>query len=152
MWIFNQLPEFNKSEKTIIYLEQGSEMLFGDYRDLSSDSPYRLEIKKSYLSNFNLSSISSTMNRILKARFNKESYIIPNFVDMNFYYPIDHKFSSSILLVGNHGLKFKGFNAAIETLQKLWNTGCKFNISWSYQIKLEVRGINFPINFIGDPY
>ena len=148
---FNQLSEFDKSEKPIIYLEQGSEILFGDYRDLSSDSSYRLDIQKSYLSNCQLASVSGAINRILRARFNKESYIIPNFVDTDIYYPIDHEFSNSILLVGNPSLKFKGFNSAMETLQKLWSNGTKFNVNWVCQIKPNVKGVDFPINFIENP-
>lgn len=148
---FNQLSELDKSEKPIIYLEQGSEMLFGDYRDLSSDSPYRLSMQKSYLSNYHLLSISSIVNKILKARFNKESHIIPNFIDTDIYYPINHEFSNSILLVGNPGLKFKDFNTAMGALQKLWNNGYKFNVNWVCQVKPDVRGISFPIDFIENP-
>ena len=145
---FNQLIELNKSEKPIVYIEQGSEFLFGDYKDLSSDSGYRLDMKKAYLSNCHLVSISRTINRILKARFNKESYIIPNFVDTDIYYPVDHKFNNSILLVGNPSLNFKGFNTAMEALQKLWNSEVKFNVNWVCQTKPNIIGINFPINFI----
>lgn len=148
---FNQISELDKSEKPIIYLEQGSEMLFGDYRDLSSDSPYRLSMQKSYLSNYHLLSISSIVNKILKARFNKESHIIPNFIDTDIYYPINHEFSNSILLVGNPGLKFKDFNTAMGALQKLWNNGYKFNVNWVCQVKPDVRGISFPIDFIENP-
>jgi len=116
---FNQICEFNKSKKPIVYWEQGSEMLFGDYGDLFSNSPYRVDLKKYYLSNCQLDSVSSTINRILKARFNRESYIISDFVDTDFYCPVEHEFSNSILLVGNPSLKFKGFNTAMETLQKV---------------------------------
>ena len=148
---FNQIYELSNSKIPVVYWEQGSEMLFGDYGDLSSNSPYRVDIQKHYSSNFYLASVSKTINRILKGRFNIESYIIPNFIDIDFYYPIEHDFNSSILLVGNPALKFKGFNTAMETLQKVWINGHKFSVNWICQIKPNVKGVDFPINFIENP-
>ncbi len=148
---FNQILEFENSKVPIIYWEQGNELLFGDYNDLSENSPYRLQIQQCYLSNCQLTSVSSTISKILKIRFNRESYVIPDFVDTDFYYPVNHNFNNSILLVGNPNLKFKGFDIAMETLQRVWTSGHRFNVNWVCQIKPTIKGIDFPINFIVQP-
>lgn len=148
---FNQICEFSESKIPIVYWEQGSEMLFGDYGDLSSNSPYRLDVQKYYLSDCHLASVSKTISKILKARFNRESYILPNFIDTDFYYPENHEFKGSILLVGNPSLSFKGFNTAMQVLQNVWNSGLKFSVNWICQVRPSVRGVNFPINFIESP-
>ena len=146
---FNQILELETSDKPIVYLEQGSEILFGDYKDLSSNAGYRVDMKKAYLSNnCHLASISGTISRILKGRFDKESYIIPNFVDTDLYYPVEHEFTNTILLVGNPNLKFKDFGTAMQTLQNLWSKGVRFNVNWVCQTKPNVIGSSFPINFI----
>ncbi|WP_427746995.1 hypothetical protein [Clostridium sp. SGI.024] len=145
------LYELKDSKVPVVYLEQGSEFLFGDYGDLSSKHPYREELLKIYSCKFNLASVSETMRKVLKARFNRESYIIPNFIDTNLYYPESHEFTSSILLVGNPGLKFKDFNTAIQTLQKVWNMGYRFSVNWICQVTPQIKGIDFPINFIEKP-
>ena len=148
---FNQIYELKDSKVPVVYLEQGSEFLFGDYGDLSSKHPYREELLKIYSCKFNLASVSETMHKVLKARFNRESYIIPNFIDTNLYYPESHEFTSSILLVGNPGLKFKDFNTAIQTLQKVWNMGYRFSVNWICQVIPQIKGSSFPINFIEKP-
>lgn len=148
---FNQVCEFNDSKIPIVYWEQGSEFLFGDYGDLSLNSPYRVDLQKYYSYDFYLASVSETINKILKAKFNRDSYIIPNFVDTELYYPVSHKFNGSILLVGNPSLNFKGFNTAMQALQKVWNDGHKFNVNWICQVTPNVKGVNFPINFIEKP-
>ena len=148
---FNQIYELKDSKLPIVYLEQGNEFLFGDYGDLSSKHPYREQLLKIYSCNFNLASVSETISKVLKSRFNRESYIIPNFIDTDLYYPESHEFNNSILLVGNPGLKFKDFNTAVQTLQKVWNMGYRFSVNWVCQLVPEIKGISFPINFIEKP-
>jgi glycosyltransferase involved in cell wall biosynthesis len=148
---FNQIYELKDSKIPVVYCEQGSEFIFGDYGDLSSKHPYREELLKIYRCNFNLASVSETISKVLKARFNRESYIIPNFIDIDLYYTESHQFNNSILLVGNPGLKFKGFNTAVQTLQKVWDMGYRFSVNWICQVIPRIKGINFPINFIEKP-
>lgn len=148
---FNQIYEFKDSKIPIVYWEQGSEFLFGDYGDLSYNSSYRIELQKCYSCNCYLASVSETINKILKARFDRDSCIIPNCIDTELYYPVNHEFNSSILLVGNPSLSFKGFNTAMQVLQKVWGCGHKFSVNWVCQVIPNVKGVDFPINFIEKP-
>lgn len=148
---YNQIYELKDSKIPIVYWEQGNEAVFGDYNDLSENLPYRLQIKQCYSFNFQLASVSSTINKMIKVRFNKDSYIIPNFIDTEFYHPIKHNFTNTILLVGNPQLKFKAFDVAMQTLQMVWDNGYRFNVNWVCQMKPYIEGVDFPINFIVQP-
>ena len=148
---FNQIYELKDSTIPVVYWEQGNEFLFGDYGDLSSKHPYREELLKIFSCDFYLASVSETISKVLKARYNRESYIIPDFIDTDLYYPETHKFNNSILLVGHPGLKFKDFNTAMQTLQGVWNKGYRFNVNWVCQRVPQMKVVSFPINFIEKP-
>lgn len=148
----SQTLEFVNSPVPVVYCERGYEGLFGDCRDLSPNSPVRKYLRECYeQSGYYLTATSSTIAKILKVRYGKEVMIIPNGVDADFYRPGCRPNDGTILLVGNPALWFKGFDVALRTLQKVWNSGHRFKVKWVCQIKPSVQGVNFPIEFIVNP-
>lgn len=149
-WI-QQVLELKDSDIPLVYWEQGNEWIFGDFNNLFMDSIVRKVLVNCYSSNIKLASVSSIVQKILKVRYNKDSTIISNFIDCNFYYPSKHEFNNTILLVGNPVLRFKGFNIALKSLQKLWTLGYRFKVKWICQVIPNISGISFPIEFIEKP-
>jgi glycosyltransferase involved in cell wall biosynthesis len=87
-WI-SQTLEFVNAPIPVVYWEQGHERLFGDCRDLSPDSPVRKHLRECYgQSGYYLTATSSTIAKILKARYGKEVMVLPNGIDTDFYHPV----------------------------------------------------------------
>lgn len=149
-WIY-EIPKLLNCHVPIVYLEQGSEEIFGDINDLDYDSDIRKKLLKIYNLPCNIISVSNTVAIILTARFNKKTEVIPNGIDTEFYYPSKRPNNNTILLVGNPLLKFKCFDIALKTLQKVWNMGYRFNVNWVCQQEPQVQGVGFPIKFILNP-
>lgn len=149
----SQLIELDGIDIPIIYWEQGNEWLFGDYNDLSRFSNIRNHLVKCFTNQVSVVSCSPTIAKILNTRFNKDSFIILNGIDTDFYYPEEKRTDEgiNILMVGNPYLRFKGFDVALKGLQKVWEKGYKFNINWVCQAIPDVKDIEFPINIIKMP-
>ena len=149
----SQIQEVINSEVPVVYWEQGSESLFGDYNDLFSSSPIRNRLKKCFSIPASIVSCSPVVSKILSVKYNKNSFVIPNSIDTSFYYPDVERNNDeiTILLVGNPQLKFKGFNVALNALQIVHEKGYKFNVKWVCQSVPNVKGIKYPINYIKMP-
>ncbi len=149
----SQIQEVINSEVPVVYWEQGSESLFGDYNDLFSSSPIRNHLKKCFSFPASVVSCTTVVSKILSVKYNKNSYVIPNSIDTSFYYPDVERNNDeiTILLVGNPQLKFKGFNVALNALQIVHEKGYKFNVKWVCQSVPNVKGIKYPINYIKMP-
>lgn len=152
-WL-GQLIELKRSKIPVIYWEQGSEWLFGDYRDLSPNSKIREHLKECFSSDAAFVSASPLIAKVLKVRYGKDSTIIPNGIDTTFYFPRKKEKSSqdiSILLVGHPYLWFKGFEVALIALEMVWRKGYRFNVNWVCQELPNVKNLSYPINFIKKP-
>lgn len=149
-WL-SQILEIKNRDIPIVYWEQGNEFLFGDYNNLFKNSNERQLLYTSYPLFTKVASVSKLIEKIMKIKFNINSTIINNFIDCNFYYPQEHSFNSTILLVGNPFLRFKGFDIALATLQKLWLEGFRFNVKWICQNKPYISGTTFPLEFVEKP-
>lgn len=150
----SQIQEVIDSEVPIVYWEQGSGWLFGDYNDLFSGSSIRNHLKKSFSLPASVVSCSPVVSKVLSVKFNKNSFVIPNGIDTGFYYPQLEKNNDdiNILLVGNPQLRFKGFETALNALQIVHEKGHKFNVKWICQSIPNLEGIiKYPINYIKMP-
>lgn len=149
----SQIQEVINSEIPVVYWEQGSGWLFGDYEDLSSDSPIRNQLRKCFSLPASVVSCSSVVSKILSMKYNKNSVVIPNGIDTSFYYPQlrENNDDVNILLVGNPQLRFKGFQLALDALNIVYEEGYKFNVNWVCQSIPNAKGVKYPINFIKMP-
>lgn len=149
----SQIQEVIDSKVPVVYWEQGSEWLFGDYNDLFSGSKIRNHLKECYSFPVSVVSCSPVVSKILSVRYNKNSFVIPNGIDTSFYYPHTEKNNNeiSILLVGNPQLRFKGFDIALKALQIVYEKGYKFNVRWVCQTLPNVKGIKYSIDYIKMP-
>jgi glycosyltransferase involved in cell wall biosynthesis len=98
-----------------------------------------------------LTSVSPIISKLIKTRYNRETYIIPDGIDTELYHPGNRPNNNTILLVGNPYLRFKGFNVALRALEMAWQKGYRFNVNWVCQQKTEVNSIHFNINYIVEP-
>ncbi|HAX72253.1 MAG TPA: hypothetical protein DCY20_01880 [Firmicutes bacterium] len=137
---FSQLGELENCDIPVMYWEQGSESIYGDiYLDYKNESTYRQYLTDMYSKNIYLASDSTFVHDILKAKYNRESYILPNLIDTTFYYPDQasekNRNQLTILLVGNPHLRFKGFGKALTALRQLWLEGQRFKVKWACQVE-----------------
>ncbi|BCV20785.1 glycosyltransferase family 4 protein [Moorella sp. Hama-1] len=149
-WV-SQIPELIGAKIPVVYWEQGHEWLFGDFDDLSENSPIRQHLIQCYSLPCFLIAVSPLIAKILKVRYNREAFVIPNGIDTDFYRPGHKPENGTILLVGNPFLRFKGFDIALKSLQKVWSYGRRFRVKWICQTEPKVRGINFPLDIIVKP-
>ncbi len=145
---FNQLEELENDRIPVLYWEQGSEYLYGDIQYLQLEKPIRTMLKNQFSKNIYLASDSQYVADVLKARFHTSAYILPNFIDTNFYYPMKKENDVvTILLVGNPYLAFKGFTKALYVLAILWINGIHFKVAWACQVKPILSELPFEIEF-----
>lgn len=145
-----QLNDFvDYKDVPVVYWEQGYESLYGDYGKLmESESDILRYYSKLYSLPIYYLAVSQQVSRILKAKYNIDSSILNNGIDLDFYKPkLDKKLGSTILLVGNPALPFKGFNFALAVLKKVWSMGYRFQVNWACQVQPVLQDIPFPINF-----
>ncbi len=143
------IPSYLKSKIPLVYWEQGYELLYGDYGALiSSSNEIRKKYNDLYHTNAHYLAVADIVSDILQARYNIESTILYNGIDLNFYKPeIEKKFTNTILLVGNPELGFKNFPFAFDVLNKVWALGGRFTVKWAGQVKPSISGLGFPVEF-----
>lgn len=123
-----------------VLFEQGYETLFGDYKNYDL---YREKDVKSYFDNLYSSkqsliiSVSSILSEILYYRYGRLCDVIPNGIDLSLYYPKDHNNgdSTKIALIGSPYLDFKGFDIALNVLERLTRLNFKIEVTWICQEK-----------------
>jgi len=134
---YQQLRELENSKIPVFYWEQGHEWLFGDVKqERNSETWIRQDQLNNYKRNVYLASNSGYVKDVMKTRFQKDSYILPCVLDTNFWHPLAEKVEKevpTILLVGNPYMKFKGFDKALLTLEKVWKEGIHFRVEWICQ-------------------
>lgn len=148
---FEQLPELYNDEVPVLYWEQGHEWLFGELTDLNTAQLTRQYLQKCYSQPCAIAAVSPFISKVLESRFDRKTPVVSNGIDTDYYYPMEHNNNNSILVVGNPGLRFKGMDVALTTLQQVWNAGYRFQVTWISQVQPQVKGISFPINYVIDP-
>jgi len=129
----NQVHDFKNSKTPVVLWEQGSDFIYGDYNKLlNSSSIERLHMHQIYRIPVYLLAVSTTIQKVLKGVYNRDSQLFPNGIDTDFYYPLSHKENQIpvVLLVGNPALEFKGFKFALDVLNKVYQTGIPFKVCW----------------------
>jgi len=145
---YNQINELENDQVPVLYWEQGHEYLYGDVKDKNLEPIIRHSLTQEFKRNIYLATDSQYVHDIVKCRFNRESFILPIFIDTNFYYPLATKADNellTVLLVGNPALTFKGFSKALTVLLNAWNQGCRFRVEWACQIKPTLSALPFEI-------
>jgi len=150
LW-FQQMEELAESPVPVVLFEQGSEFLFGDYQDLRPDSPVRQLLQKNYAVPWPIITVSPLLGTILKIRYGRNTTVVPNGVDTDFYRPGREKSNNTVLLVGNPQLRFKGFDIALQALEKAWRIYPNFEVHWVCQVSPRVYGISFPLKIVLNP-
>jgi len=150
LW-FQQMEELAESPVPVVLFEQGSESLFGDYQDLRPDSPVRQLLRRNYTTPWPIITVSPLLDTILKIRYGRKTTVVPNGVDTNFYHPGKEKSKNTVLLAGNPQLRFKGFDIALQALEKAWRIYPNFEVHWVCQVSPKVYGISFPLKIVLNP-
>ena len=150
LW-FQQMEELAESPVPVVLFEQGSEFLFGDCQDLRPDSPVRQLLKRNYTIPWPIITVSPLLDTILRIRYGRKTTVVPNGVDTNFYHPEEEKRKNTVLLVGNPQLRFKGFDIALQALEKAWRIYPHFEVHWACQVSPRVYGISFPLKIFSNP-
>lgn len=143
--------ELSYAPVPVMYWEQGNEWLFGEMGDERTALEIRRRLVQCYSQPFYLAAVSPLVSRILYARYGRRAPVIPNGVDTSFYEPGPPACGDEILLVGNPALKFKGFDVALRTLQKVWDAGYRFRVTWVCQAPTRASGVSFPIELKVNP-
>ncbi|HYF75042.1 MAG TPA: hypothetical protein VD757_00530, partial [Candidatus Nitrosocosmicus sp.] len=111
---FDQLPELCGLDVPVFYYEQGHEWLFGDINDVRISSTSARELlKEHYTRPCFIASASPYIEQVLKSRYGIIAPHISNGVEVDRFPVKDGDYNSTILLVGNPLLWFKGFGIAI---------------------------------------
>lgn len=151
-WIY-QLLEFKGKNMNVFYWEQGHESLFGDIPEYTFVSGIRRSLDVCYRAGIPIVSVSSFVAKVLKARYDLDTKVITNGIDVEVFRPLLSREESSIptvLLVGSPHLRFKGFSDALKALQIVWNRGIRFQVHWICQQKADMK-TDFPITYFVQP-
>jgi glycosyltransferase involved in cell wall biosynthesis len=142
-WI-GQLPQLVNSKVPVVYWEQGHEWLFGE--GITREIEEYLE--SCYHQPCYLASVSPIVSKIIETRYGRKATVLSNGIDTDFYYPGKKNNDSTILLVGNPFLDFKGFDVAIRALCMVKAAGYDFKVTWVCQTKPSIDELPFPIEYI----
>jgi len=142
-WMY-QVPEFRHSTIPVVLWEQGSEMFFGDYKEMQgSESLDRLALHTVFRIPVHLLAVSTPVQTVLENVYNRLSQLFPLNIDTDFYYPLKEKKNEIpvILLVGKPTLPFKGFDVALYALELVKSAGHKFKLVWATPVEFSFPGI-----------
>ena len=148
---YTQIQQFIGLDLPLIFWEQGTEYLYGDYKRLMSynDASYEA-IKKLYALPCMLATVSPFLASLVYARFGRTSPQLYTGIDTSMYYPLSDKPALAavprILLVGNPFFSFKGFSLALTVLSSLYARGYRFTVTWACQSKPNIT-VPFPIEY-----
>jgi glycosyltransferase involved in cell wall biosynthesis/2-polyprenyl-3-methyl-5-hydroxy-6-metoxy-1,4-benzoquinol methylase len=145
---YTQIDKLKSYNVPVLYWEQGSESLYGEFKELlTSNSNTREKLRNIYRSNIHIASVSPIVSRILEKKYGRITPVLYTGIDTDFYHPSDKPWRSwpQILLVGSPFLRFKGFDLIISVLEQLWNDGVKFQVIWAMQHNPINCEVSFPI-------
>lgn len=131
------LPSIRNFNKPVILWEKGFRQLFGEFPTLERGKSKSALYANLYRLPTYILSVSPIIKDLLKERYNRDSFILPNGVDTTAYFPLDDKTAPNdfltILLVGNPSTRYKRLDRAIEALDRLATTTVKFKVNWICQ-------------------
>jgi len=149
---YDQIPDLLMARIPVLYWEQGSEPLFGDYRGAQFTETQRNSQRALYSLPVALASVSDFVADVMDKRYNRKTAVIPNGVDTDFFCPFPTRNREPvILLVGNPYLPFKRFPTALAVLGRVWNAGRKFRVRWICQYQPDIRNSPFPVEAVCNP-
>lgn len=149
-----QLPKLATLEVPVLYWEKGYEYLFGDIPSSSVAAKVRKQLADCYSVPCEIVSVSSTVSELLRIRYGRVTSVVPNGIDLAKYYPAPYESSretKTVLLVGNPALRFKGFDIALKSLAKVWESGLRFKVRWVCQLEPRLSGVPFPVEVVVNP-
>lgn len=152
-WV-TQLPKLAEIGVPVLYWEKGHEWLFGDMPNRSVATKIRQYLAQCYAVPCEIVSVSSVVADLLKVRYGRETSVVPDGIDLMKHFPEANKpvrELKTVLLVGHPGLRFKGFDVALESLKKVWQSGLRFNVRWVCQVQPDLRDVPFPVEPIVSP-
>jgi len=153
----SQVPEFCHSVIPVVLWEQGSEMLYGEYTRVmgmqNSQSLERMHMHNVFRTPVHLFAVSPQVQAVLKGVYNRESQFFPYNLDTDFYYPLKEKNNDIpiILLVGKPTLSFKGFDVAVNVLQRVRNAGYSFKVAWATPSEFTSSGVSLEFELFIKP-
>lgn len=117
----------------LVLWEHGSHTIFGDYPvPQASQSPHRLRLQKHYQPPVHLLSASPLIQSVLRARFARNTHILPAAVRDNAAQPpATEKAGLQILIVGDGQQEFENFAFVIKALEMAARQGEVFHINWA---------------------
>lgn len=127
------------TRRPIILWEKGFANLFGEFSNLSFEYRYiRSNMEQIYSLPIHIFSVSPVIQEILKYRYGRNTFVLPNGINTDFYKPnylkiyrIDSEVK--ILLIGNPDRKLKGFELSFKLLDRLFDDRVSFNVQWISQ-------------------
>lgn len=149
-WL-DQLPELSKGQTPVLYWEQGNEGIFGQVHSATKEPLVRKHLYECYTQPVALAAVSPLVASLLQVRYGRKAAVIPNGVDTETFYPGQPPGNNTILLVGNPALPFKGFEVALQALNRAWKAGYRFHVNWVCQVRPHVTGAEFPLRYIVNP-
>lgn len=110
-----------------ILLEQGDPTIYEPERFPKNQIQF---MDTCYLSPIKIFVVSKNLKQIIKKRYDREAFYIPNGIDTNLFKPIPSKNNEKpiIMLVGADEIYFKGLKEVFEALQILKNKGHNFKV------------------------
>lgn len=143
---YDQIPDLLATKIPVMYWEQGSEPIFGDY----GGALYTARIREWHRLMFSLpivlTAASDFMSDTMNRRYNRNAAVIPNGVDTDFFHPSPKSGGEpTIMMVGNPILRFKRFSTATSVLKQLWNKGRRFRLRWVCQCHPDLSNLPFPV-------
>lgn len=149
-WV-EQLPELCRCNKPVLYIEQGSETLFGDQSVTWQLPGYMDLLKQNYSLPCTLGAVSDFVAEVLEKRYGRKAAVLPCCVDTDAFCPGTPPDDNVILLAGNPSLTFKGFDTALRALELAWRAGTRFSVQWVCQVQPDVQGVSFPVSYTVNP-
>jgi len=152
-WMY-QVPEFQHSTIPVVLWEQGSEMFFGDYKEMQDSKALdRIALHTVFRMPVHLLAVSTPVQIVLENVYNRRSLLFPLNIDTDFYCPLDEKNNEVpvILLAGKPTLPFKGFDVALYALELVRSAGLEFKLIWATPVEYDFPGITFEFEKYVEP-
>lgn len=149
-WV-EQLPELSQARTPVLYWEQGNEWLFGEVGSPTREPLMRRYVHQCYTQPVALAAVSPLVQDLLRVRYGRKSFVIPNGIDTDAFRPGHPPGNNTILLVGNPSLRFKGFDVALRALGRAWNAGYRFKVNWVCHLQPRIHGLDFPVHYVVNP-
>lgn len=148
---YEQLLELEASRVPALYWEQGHGGLLGDIHPVEVDR-VRSYLVHHYSLPVPLAAVSPFVATLLHSRYNRHARVVPAGVDTTRFCPgAGPSHEPTVLLVANPSLAFKGCEVALKALQRVWDAGHRFRVTWVCHTRPQVVGARYPLEFVVNP-